>query len=342
MPSPDLVSDCLFIAHAAAAVVGVAVLAFTIFHWKTVGEYVGEAWSKVVVELVQILAAMTSLGAAFAATGDKGVWFRPAVAAAICLSVWKLLQIALDNRAKAADKNVRSELERVHRQALDNMRLLAVVGIAVAQKLKRLRREVERRSAKPSIDQVRRALTPKPHLDDLLDALAKYFQAGLPPPEQPGSNFRVGVYVNNDGVMTPLHAVSLRDPGHRPFTSFDSHRDHFRLSNQDRPAHAVSCVRRKGMILVEDCPAGADRGEFNYYSEHQRSYLRSMVAYYLGEVCREDGTMTEAALVVDTNAAGYFKESEQDAVGYVLQEFGLRVKLELLLLALVARRPGAQ
>ena len=68
----------------------------------------------------------------------------------------------------------------------------------------------------------------------------------------------------------------------------------------------------------------------------QRGYLRSLVAFYLGQVCEEPGTMTEGALVIDTDVAGFFKETERDALTFCFQEFSVRLKLELLLLALLA------
>ena len=61
-----------------------------------------------------------------------------------------------------------------------------------------------------------------------------------------------------------------------------------------------------------------------------------MVAYFVGEVCLENGTIGEGALVVDTEAGGFFKEADRDLLEFCLREFGARLRLEMLLIALLA------
>ena len=53
---------------------------------------------------------------------------------------------------------------------------------------------------------------------------------------------------------------------------------------------------------MEDCLEAARRDEFYFFDEDQKGYLRSMVAYYVDEVCAKDGTLCKAALVIDTDA----------------------------------------
>jgi len=91
-------------------------------------------------------------------------------------------------------------------------------------------------------------------------------------------------------------------------------------------------------IIVEDCVEAEKRKEFHFFNEDQRGYLRSMMAYYLDEVCGLDGTMTVAALVVDTDAPGFFREASRDSLEFCLREFGARLKLELLLHAMLIER----
>lgn len=47
----------------------------------------------------------------------------------------------------------------------------------------------------------------------------------------------------------------------------------------------------------------------------------------------EDRTIRAAVLYIDTDAVGFFRESEQDLIRFYLQKFGVRVKLELALLS---------
>ena len=58
----------------------------------------------------------------------------------------------------------------------------------------------------------------------------------------------------------------------------------------------------------------------------------------MGEVCCLDGTMTEAALGIDTDAPGFFCEANRDSLEFCLREFGARLKLELLLDSILAER----
>jgi hypothetical protein len=214
-----------------------------------------------------------------------------------------------------------------------------VFRFAVDVKARRVRRQLEPPLRKRGIPHVRSALTPQPHLVELLQNLAVFFQAQLPSGSGENRNFRVGVYVNVDQAMKPVQGMSLNDSSYTPFSSYQAHQDAFRLADANtHPAHVVNCVRRKGMVIVEDCARAAGEGEFFFFTEGQRSYLRSMVAYYLGEVSREDGTISEGALVVDTEAVGFFRESDRDSIEFCLREFGARLRLEMLLIALLTQR----
>ncbi len=48
--------------------------------------------------------------------------------------------------------------------------------------------------------------------------------------------------------------------------------------------------------------------------------------------------MKKAVLTVDTDRPGFFRKKDQASLDFVLREFGVRIRLEMLLLALIA--PG--
>lgn len=330
-------AELLLYTYGAVGVAGFLLLVLAVCYWRSVGGYVADSWGKVAVEVVQLLVTVGSIATTFAAAADKAVWFRPAVTGAVCLGVWKILQIVLDIQVKAVEAGRKAEAAEYQKQAATYARLLAVLHQAVKGKVGRLYKVIRKRKGLGRIEQVRAALTPHPHLDDLLDAVAEFFCGLLPEPERQVRAFRVGVYVARDRVMKPVHGVSNRNPGANPFTSFELHREYFHL-DAARPAHAVQVVRQQGMIVVPDCAAAASEGSFYFFNTNQPSYLRSMVSYYLGKVCLEDATMSPAALVIDTDAPGFFKESEQESLRYHLHEFGIRIKLELLLQTLIEKR----
>jgi hypothetical protein len=138
--------------------------------------------------------------------------------------------------------------------------------------------------------------------------------------------------------MAPLRAINLNNPSYNVFSSYCLHEPSFRLDANEKRAHVVHCVRQRTTIIVEDCIEASNRGAFHFFNEDQQGYLRSMVAYYLGEVCDLDGTMTEAAIAVDTDAPGFFCEGDRDSLEFCLREFGARLKLELLLHSILATR----
>ena len=60
-----------------------------------------------------------------------------------------------------------------------------------------------------------------------------------------------------------------------------------------------------------------------------------MVAYPLTD-CRPDGIrVARAALLIDTNVAGYFREEDREVIESRLHEFALRVELEYAIRALI-------
>jgi len=89
-------------------------------------------------------------------------------------------------------------------------------------------------------------------------------------------NFRVCLYVDSGGILNPLDGFDLDTRKHHPFTSYLKHQQHFRLDNLTDPAHAVLCIQLRRLLIVPDCEADAS---FRHFSEEQRTYLKSLVAY---------------------------------------------------------------
>jgi hypothetical protein len=328
----------LFAVLVALAGIALAGLAAVACYWSRVGRLVSDIPVKVVAGAIKLFAGYVSLRGAFEAGAQKDDWWNACVAGIVCIAVWEILEKVIDSRIKATEKLDKGELDRAKRQSELRTVLLTLFRRAVAVKTRRVRRQAQARGSQLRVAHVHNALTPQPHLDEILEALAVFFHQQLPPDLGQQHNFRVGVYMNRDGVMTPVHAVSLNNPGYNPFSSYQANRDRFRLDTTESPAHVVRCVQEQTLIIVEDCAAAEAQGRFAYFSSAQRTYLRSMAAYYLGEVCNQSGTMTLAALVVDTEATGFFREPDRATLGFVFREFGARIRLELDLIALLSPR----
>jgi len=319
------------------AIAGVLSIILVVCNWNKVGRVVNDLLAKLLKGVVKLIAGVASIGGAYAAA-QKEEWWLPAILGMICLVLWEGLEKLIDNRVKATDKVDKDALTRAEQESESRTELLTVFRNAVSEKIKRLMRAMTKRKEKPSTTLVRSVLTPDDHLGKLLERLAAFFSEQLPKTAPSTTNFRVGLYVDRTGTMAPLSSVNLNNPSYDVFTSYREHQQSFRLDCADRPSHAVKCVNTRQSIIIEDCEAAAAVGEFDFFTENQRSYLRSLLAYYLGEVICDDGTTTMAALVIDTDLAGYFRKSERESLEFCLREFAARIKLELLLQALLTAR----
>jgi hypothetical protein len=335
-------AEILFLALFIAAAAGFIALILIYCYWQSVGKFLNHLGPKAITETVQILVAVGSIGGAFAAATDKIDWLKPAITGVVALSTWKILQLLADERVKAQEKTTKRKLEELTNELAHRADLFAVFRQAVLKKVKRLRKMLQVKGKQLSIDHVRKTLSPAHHLEEILEGLGVFFQRQLPGgPEGDGRNFRVGVYVEDRGKLIPVEGVSLNDPGYNPFSSFAAHSEFFGLNNMDSPSVAVRCVRERQMVIIEDCQEAATQGEFRFFNEDQKKYLRSVLAYFLGEVCTRPGEIGKATLVIDTEFAGFFKESDRDSWKIYLQEFAARIKLEMYLKALTeGRRKG--
>lgn len=242
----------------------------------------------------------------------------------------------------AADKLDKAALARSKAESKTRTELLTLFRRSVDDKTIRLLRQLDKRKDAASLALVRSALTPDDHLDALLQSLAVFFHAQLPADATPTTNFRVGLYAQRDGVMKPIRMVNLNNPRHDVFSSYRAHEASFVLDAKEKPSHTVRCVNLRQTVIVEDCVAQAEAGDFHFFNDNQRGYLRSMLAYYLDKVCCTDGTTAVAALVIDTDAAGFFREADRESLEFCLREVDSRVKLELLLHAMLLPRGASK
>jgi hypothetical protein len=273
------------------------------------------------------------------ATEAKPDWLHPMIAALVSQWIWKVTQHVADYRNRAATRSLEMELQRAEREGARQARILTVLGACVHDKITRISRVLgDLGGGRRSIDHAREALTPAPHLESLLNSLSALFLEQAREEGERNAAFRLGVYIARDGAMQPLYGIDTQRPGYNPFTSFNQHRAFFQVAGEGPRSHVVRCVRERTLLIVQDCQAESDRGRFVFFNDHQRSYLRSMVAFYLGQVRGEGGTLAPAALVIDTPLAGFFNASERASIEFCLREFGRRVALELCLVDLLTNR----
>jgi hypothetical protein len=334
MPVPIFIAFVLMV----LALPAVGLLIFVIVRRRKLPSWVADWWVKITAEFVSFGAAGVGLWATYTIfqAQDRSVWLCPAMTGGFCVAVWKGLQHYVEWRVKSADKSDRKVAELLKAESAFRSDLLAALRSFVKEKGDVTLEVIQERSHTPRIDDARRALTPGRHLRQILTTLALFLQTRCKEKLGKQLNVRVGVYAERGGVMTPVHAESLNQSHSDPFSSYRQHTDGFRVDNTARPSHVVQCLRQKRPIwIVEDCEEAEKRGEFHYYSDAQREYLKSIVLHFLGEISDEVGTMTTAVLSIDADQPRAFEESEREDLLLCLLEFGQRIKFEMLLRCLL-------
>src|SRR5262245_52189190 len=94
----------LFATLLAFILVGAGCLLALWQYWSVAGRFIGDLWPKLIGLVIQLLAGIVSLGAAYAIGNDKDEWWPAAVAGVVCIAVWAAVKELVDNRVKAADK----------------------------------------------------------------------------------------------------------------------------------------------------------------------------------------------------------------------------------------------
>ncbi len=317
-------------------------LAVHFVNWPRVS-WKGADWGvKGVPDALTLLILIASAVAKFTSDAESGWWVIAASLGGVMFLTWKILQYRVESFLKAGDKEVKNRLERAKAESQFRTDLLSAFHEFVRTKLDRTLAVVLRLNPDKGvrINAAREALTPTPQLRHILETLGVLLQTRGAEKLGRRPNIRLGVYVEgDDGAMRPLHAISMNQGHTEPFSSYRDHKEGFRVTAMDRSSQIVRCVREKTPIMiVPDCAAAADAGTFFFYSEAQRSYLKSLCVHYLEEVCDGAGQMVEGVLSIDADAPRAFEEIEREDLLLCLQEFGLRIKLEMLLKTLLGEK----
>lgn len=333
------------IARGAAGVVallGLAALLLVTFRWGWVERHYRDVVAKVAVAVFRAVAGGAAVLARSHPTVEGG-WSDQPWVATIALAIfgyffWEVAGAVGDSRSRAS-KEARGtarleEIEALKKDCGDAVLaatrsewLLAHLREPINHELQRIRRVIAQTVAsRVSVQQVREGLDSDGQIRTILESLSGLFRLdAISAGGNIKQNFRVGLYVEEAGRLEPRDAFDLATKSHTPFASPRTHPERFRLDTEAGPSHAVRCVRQGQTLIVADCEA--DWG-FQYFEDVQPNYLKSMVAYPLQD-CRPDGIrIVKAALLIDTNVTGYFREEDREVIESRIHEFALRIELE--------------
>ncbi len=346
--SPDHVEVVTRWVSEGVAVFGLVALLLVSFGWRWIRNHYHDLHAKVAVAGFRVVAAASAL-LSRSSPAVEGSWFeQPWVATYVFAIVgylfWEIAGYVGDYRFKLAKEMTLAEHERevtdltqsrdeAALEATGLEWLLAHLREPVSHELHRVRSVVAQSPGRVSIQQVREGLDSEGQIRTVLESLAGLFRLDVM--STGGTirqNFRVGLYVEEAGRLEPREAFDLATKSHTPFASPRTQPELFRLEPVAGPSHAVRCVLEGRTLIVSDC---ATESGFGYFGEAQRTYLRSMVAYPLID-CRPDGIhVARAALLIDTNVAGYFREEDRELIESRISEFALRIELGYAIRALI-------
>jgi len=246
-----------------------------------------------------------------------------------------------DRERKLKDEELsrrEADQQALSRQSMIRLKLIALLGQLVNTKAERIWDTWRLMTGKGSFKNDRAAahfngLNPKEHIVVVLQQLALYLIDFMPDTDEADKqNVRVGLYVALNEKLEPIASWDHLKRQKQFFTSYHKWPNKYHLGCQENPSCAVRCIREEKLIIVPDCKDG-----LSFYHDGQRNYLRSLIAYYIADFCDREGKRVQAALVIDTNVAGFFKEEDRTTIESYMEQFAIRVKLEALIGRLLAK-----
>ena len=311
------------------------------FFYERARPWLTDTFAKEAISAVRFLTAGAGIMARFQLPSDPAfqessqtIGNAALAVAIVAWLAWESLQHVVEKRMKTDAKQVASELRDsllVERELLRLNDIYATVirylRIVVNEKTQRLTRAIRSQAPKKPADRLAKALTPEQQMIRLLGFLAlsleRLDQRVLSAERNLAVNFRIGLYVPRNGSMIPWLGFNALDGKYDPFSSYEKHPERFQLDNLNDPAHTVRCVREKRTIIIPDTVAA----NIAFFNDEQPNYLKSFVAHPFSGL-HVDGKSVEAAIVIDANFAGYFREADRTVIEFLLQEFAARLVLE--------------
>lgn len=338
-----------FTASVVIALLGVAALVCVAFVWHGIARFYRETAAKLVVAGFRFLAAAAALASRSEFVPGVPLLAQPWVPTCLVAIggylVWEAAGILGDAKWKAAKERTAAdyadEIELLGQDRDDAVRQFKKMARAAsragklsAHKFQRIRRALEKSGeARPSLPATRNALAPDSQIMSILEALTALLSDDVVEAGGPlGQNFRVGLYVELDGYLVPKAAFDMTTRRHDPFGSYSAHKERFRIGEADAPAHVVRSLTT-GTIIVGDC---LSEPHFEFFTENQRSYLRSMVAHPLPTFCFDGLNPSRAVIAVDTNVSGYFRTEDREPIVLRLELFAALMELEYAVLKLTS------
>jgi hypothetical protein len=346
----DNLESIAFYTSLVVMILGLLALVLVSFFWWLVASLYREFLAKLGVGFFRFIAAAAAVASKSAPVPagtpmQEQPWVVTTLIAVSGYLMWEFAGAIGDHKHKLAKEKTKAAYDReietltvqknvAVQQYTWLLRVVSHLRSLANEKLQRIKRVMqESTGSRGSLPETRRALAPDEHIGVILETLASLLRIEVVSTGgQHDQNFRIGLYAEQDGRLVPIDGFDLNTRSHDPFTSYQAHADRFRLDNTTNASHAVRCVLEGRMLVVPDC--ARDPG-FQYFHDRQRNYLRSMVAYPLPDFSLDGGAPVRAALLIDTDQVGYFREEDRQNIKMSLHEFAVRLALEYTIRRLI-------
>lgn len=295
---------------------------------------------KIIVEIIQI------------ASGFLAFYFSKydytLFSCSLSFLIWKCFQLFVDYAHQKSQDNLKISTEKLKQEALVRSDLLSTFRESINDKINSIQKYLNKSSKKNTkktnsliVNWLRDHLVPEDDLDVFVVSICKIVYNKIENDYQVSKNVRVGLYFNENGVMTPKTAFDYRSQSDPKFQSHVQYKQAFTVDANGEKAQVVRSIQAKRTLIVEDCVASQskDNQSFQFYRPGQREYLRSIITYYMGNLYDDKGVLIEACLSIDTELPNYFKESDKDSWELIFQEFAVRLRFERTLGFLLKAQP---
>ena len=249
--------------------------------------------------------------------------------------LWEVGGAWADRRGGQTSAALRESVQRAKRAGSEMNALLLTLRHVTSKRSERCR-DALRAGRTGILKSAREVLDPDEHLRVLFEAAVVFLQRA---DGAAGATFRMGLFVEIDGYLTPVAGFDSRsgtaDPFHSP--TLEPYRRHFRVGNVEDPAFVVEAIRHGGLGMVADCDAP---GTFRHYRTEQAEYLKSIAVFSLRNFSGTGSESTRAGLVVDTDHAGFFRDDRAADVERLMRQLEIEVDHEYLLKQVLAPTGG--
>jgi len=230
-------------------------------------------------------------------------------------------------------RDVQSELRKTQEKFDKWRRMTAQIGTLIGRKIERIREVVKR---EPTIQDLLTPSERETQVHRILQMIHSFFFFELQG-QKPEGRMRLALYVPADGHSRLELAYSWNG---ETVGCVTEHGDCLALNSpQGIRSEVVRTFHQNGDKVLRIIP-NCETDDFSYFSDEQRSYLKSMLSFKYR--LQLEGIESAIVLSLDCDEEGFFAKERRREISEFLVEMLRRFEYEMLGVELVAKLQEAQ